>query len=166
MADFAASIIGIVSAGTKVALVLSQLASDMGSAGKEARSIASEIRGLCAVLKTLYQTLARVETSPYFAHCLELTDDMTTASLEMYSDILKITKCLQVMGKTQEGRFKLRSRVYWVAFQKPKIVGLRTALEAYKSNLALMLGTLNIAEKATRPMYVVVLKILRVKTEF
>lgn len=37
MAEFAASIIGIVSAGTKVALVLSQLAADVGSAGHEAQ---------------------------------------------------------------------------------------------------------------------------------
>jgi hypothetical protein len=154
MDDLAASIIVIVSAGTKVALVLSQLASGMGSAGKEARSIASEIRGLCAILKTLYQTLARVDTSQYFEHCLELTDDMTTASLEMYSNILIITKSLQAMAKTQEGRFKLRSRLYWVSFQKPKIIRLRAALEAYKSNLALMLGTLNVAEKATRSKYV------------
>ena len=152
MADLAGTIIGIVSVGTKVALVLSQLAVGMGAAGKEARSIASEIRGLCAVLNTLQHVLLKVETSPYFDHCLELTDDMTNASREMYTDILKITKKLQIMAKTQEGRFKLRSRVYWVAFQKPRILGLRAALEAYKSNLSLMLGTLNIAEKATRPM--------------
>ena len=85
LAGFVASIIGIVGAGTKVALVLSQLASAMGSAGKETRAIASEIRGLCAVLKTLHATLDRVKTSPYFTHCLEVTDDMTTAGLEMYS---------------------------------------------------------------------------------
>jgi hypothetical protein len=56
MADFASSIIAIASAGTKVALVLPQLASGISSAGQEARSIASEIRGLFAVLKTLHQT--------------------------------------------------------------------------------------------------------------
>ncbi|KAI9690701.1 MAG: hypothetical protein M1820_009877 [Bogoriella megaspora] len=156
MAELAGTIIGIVSVGTKVALVLSQLAAGMGSAGKEARSIASEIRGLCAVLKTLHQALSKVSTSPYFEHCLELTNDMTDASREMYFDILKITKNLQDMARTQEGRFKLRSRFYWVAFQKPKITALRAALEAYKSNLSLMLGTLNIAEKATRPMSTII----------
>ena len=80
----------------------------------------------------------------------------------MYSDILMITKSLQAMAKTQEGRFRLRSRFYWVAFQKPKIIGLRATLEAYKSDLALMLGTLNIAEKATRPTYVAELASLKV----
>jgi hypothetical protein len=42
MAELAGSIIGIVSAGTKVALVLSQLAADVGSAGQEARMIGSD----------------------------------------------------------------------------------------------------------------------------
>jgi hypothetical protein len=125
---FVSSIISIVGAGAKVALVLSQVSAGMGSAGKEARAIASEIRGLCTVLKTLHDTLAKVQTSPYFLHCVGITEDMTTASLEMYSDILTITKSLQAMAKTQDGKFKLRSRVYWVAFQKPKIVGLRRHL--------------------------------------
>src|ERR1051325_8387240 len=118
MADFAASLIGIVSAGTKVALVLSQLASDMGSAGKEARSIASEIKVFCAVLKTLHEVLERVKSSPYFEHCLDTTNDMTITSLEMFSEILKVIKSLQGMAKTQEGRFMLKSRFYWAAFQK------------------------------------------------
>lgn len=152
MAEFAASIIGIVSVGTKIALVLSQLAAGMGSAGKEARSIAAEIRGLCAVLKTLHQALPKVETSPYFEHCLDLTDDMIDASQEMYSDILTVTTKLQNIAKTQEGKFNIRSRVYWVTFHKPKIIGLRAAIEAYKSNLCLMLATLNIAEKVSRPL--------------
>jgi len=44
----------------------------------------------------------------------------------------------------------LTIRLYWAAFQKPKIFVLRAALEAYKSDLALMLGTLNTAEKVAR----------------
>lgn len=150
MADFAASIIGIVSAGTKVALVLSQVASDIGSAGREARTIATEIRCLCSILKTLHDAIEKVQLSPYYAHCVEVIRDMTDASLEMYSDILTITGSLQAMAKTQEGKFKLRARIQWAAFDKPKLTMLRAALEAYKSNLALMLGTLGIAEKVSR----------------
>jgi len=152
MAELAASIIGIATAGTKVALVLSQLASEMGSAGKEARSIASEIRSMSAVLRTLHDTFGTVKSSAYFAHCVEVTDDLTSVSLEMYSEIITITKSLEHRADSSEGRMGLKTRFYWVAFQKPKIVGLRAALEAYKSNLLLVLGTLNIAEKAARPM--------------
>lgn len=83
MAELAASIIGIVSAGTKVTLVLSQLSVDVGSAGKEARMIGNEIRSFCAVVKTLGETLEKVQSSQYYAHCAEMTKDMTDASLEI-----------------------------------------------------------------------------------
>jgi flagellar motor component MotA len=72
MAEFAASIIGIVSAGTKVTLVLTQLAADVGSAAKEARMIANEIKSFCAVVKTLGETLEKIENSQYYAHCAEM----------------------------------------------------------------------------------------------
>jgi len=53
MADFAASIIGIVGAGTKAALVLTQVATGLESAGKEAQMIATEIRSSCKIFTTL-----------------------------------------------------------------------------------------------------------------
>jgi hypothetical protein len=73
MTEFAASIIGIVSAGTKVSLVLYQLASDVGESAKEARMIAGEIRSFCSVVKTLGETLEKVQNSHYYAHCAEMT---------------------------------------------------------------------------------------------
>ena len=69
MAELAASIIGIMSVGTKVTLVLSQVASDAGSAGKEARMISSEIQSFCLVVQTLEEALQQVQTSQYYAHC-------------------------------------------------------------------------------------------------
>ncbi|KAF2471402.1 uncharacterized protein BDR25DRAFT_342663 [Lindgomyces ingoldianus] len=150
MAELAASIIGIVSAGTKVTLVLSQLAADVGSAGKEARMIGSEIRALCAVVKTLGETLEQVQDSAYYSHCAEMTKDMTEASMEMFTEILDASESVRGMSKGKDGKFGLVGKLQWVVFQKPKITILRAALEAYKSNLALMLGTLNTAEKVTR----------------
>jgi hypothetical protein len=57
MADLAASVLGIVSAGTKITLILAQLASDVGSAGKEIKMVGSEIRSSLAVLKTHAEVL-------------------------------------------------------------------------------------------------------------
>ena len=153
MADLATSILGIVSAGTKITLILAQLASDVGSAGKEIKMIGSEIRGSLTVLKTLTEVLKKVEESPYFAHCVEVTKDMTTASLEMFVDILDAAKDLEDMVKGKEGKdgkIGIMSRFQWAIFQRPKMVVLRAAIEAYKSNLALMLGTLSTAEKVGR----------------
>lgn len=71
MAELAGSIIGIVAASTKVAIVLSQLASDIGSAGQEARMIGSEIKTLCMILNTLKDAMERIPSSDYYAHCFE-----------------------------------------------------------------------------------------------
>ncbi|ORY18035.1 hypothetical protein BCR34DRAFT_554697 [Clohesyomyces aquaticus] len=150
MAEFAASIIGIVSAGAKVAFVLSQLAADMGAAGREARMISREIRTLCAVLKTLGETLEKVQHSEYYAHCAEMTKDMTTASMEMFTEMLDACESIRGMARGKGGKFGFTGRLQWAVFQKPKVVILRAALEAYKSDLALMLGTLNTAEKVMR----------------
>lgn len=155
MAELAASILGIVSAGTKITLILAQLASDVGSAGKEIKMVGSEIRGSLAVLKTLAEVLKKIEESPYFAHCVEVTRDMTTASLEMFTEILDAAKDLEDMVKGKEGKdgkVGIMSRFQWAIFQRPKMLVLRAAIEAYKSNLALMLGTLSTAEKVGRRM--------------
>ena len=153
MAELAASIIGIVSAGTKVPLVLSQLTADVGSAAKEARMIGNEIRSFCAVVKTLGEALERVQTSPYYSHCSDTIKDMTDASMEMFTVIFNATESVMTMTKGKDGNFGLRSRVQWTVFQKPKILVLRAAIEGYKSNLALMLGTLDTAQKVMRRMY-------------
>jgi hypothetical protein len=153
MAEFAASIIGIISAGTKVALVLSQLASDIGSAGQEARMISSEIRTFCTILGTLKETMEKIEGSDYYAHCFDMMRGMTDASANMFTEILDAAETLRDMitGKNgRDGKFTFASKVQWVIFRKPKILVLRAAIEAYKSNIALMLGTINTLEKVTR----------------
>jgi len=157
MAEFAASIIGIVSAGAKVTLLLSQIAADVGSAGKEARMVGSEIRSFCAVIKTLGDALGKIQASQYYKHCAELIEPMTETSMEMFTEILDASESLKVMAKGKDGKdskFGFVGRVQWAIFQKPKIMVLRAAIEAYKSNLALMLATLNTAEKVARLSYV------------
>jgi hypothetical protein len=150
MAEFAASLIGIVSAGTKVALVLSQLANDLGSAGKEARTIANEIRWSCNILNTLKESLERVQKSAYYAHCTELTSEMMDVNVEMLAEVMDVVNSLKnFTERMPENKMKPLRRLQWV-FQKPKIIMLRAALDAYRSNLALMLGTLDVAQKATR----------------
>jgi hypothetical protein len=153
MAEFAASIIGIVSAGTKVALILSQLSADVGSAGHEARMIGGEIRSFCSVLKTLGETIEQIETSPRYAHCSEMIKDMTEDSLQMFTEILNAVDKLKKMTQGRDGKdgnFNLVERVQWAVLKKPKLLVLRAAIEAYKTNLTLMLSTLSTAEKATR----------------
>ncbi|KAF3041586.1 hypothetical protein E8E12_008971 [Didymella heteroderae] len=115
MAEFTVSIIGIVSVGTKVALVLSQLAADVGSAGLEARMIGGEIRSFCSVLKTLGETIETIEKSPRYAYCSELISDMTHDSLHMFTEILNAVDKLRKMisgREAKDGNFRLAERVH------------------------------------------------------
>jgi len=117
MAELAASLISIMSAGTKVTLVLAQLATDIGCAGKEARVIASEIRCLCTVPKTLLDTIEKVQSTSYYEHCASVTRDMADAGLELFSEILNVME--QLRAGTANPKTKLTTRLYWAAFQKP-----------------------------------------------
>lgn len=157
MAEFAASIIAIVSAGTKVTLVLSKVGSELGSAGKEARMIASEIRSFCTVLKVLQKAVGQVENSPYYAQCKDVVADMTLASTEMFTDVLDAAESVKKIAtgatKSNSGKdesMSVRQRLSWVLFKKPKITMLRASLESYKSTLVLLLGTINISERSAR----------------
>src|ERR1700759_2063169 len=153
MVNLATSIVGIVSAGTKTTLVLTKVAADLGTAGHEARLIASEIRCMCTILKTLADTIENLEKSAYYSHCEDVTASLTAASLNMFDEILDVTEGLRRMIGDSDGegngkKFGIRKRMVWMAFQKPKIVSLRAQLEAYKSNLALMLGTIEASQRA------------------
>lgn len=103
----------------------------MGSAGNEVRSIASEIRGSCAVLKTLHQRLPQVVASRYYAHCQDLIDDMMSASQEMYSDILRITKGFQRLTMTTEEKPNIRPRVCVATFYKPRVLSSKPILRIF-----------------------------------
>jgi hypothetical protein len=150
MAEFAASIIGIVSAGTKVAMVLSTAASNIGSAGKDAQVMAREIRSFCTILRNLSQRVDDVVREPdQLAHCADIISEMTAVSQEMFTEILDLADDMQKSswdgrdGATGS-RLNLRRRVKWV-MNKPKLTFLRTAIEAYKADLCLLLGTIQFA---------------------
>ncbi|KAG9204843.1 hypothetical protein G6514_010077 [Epicoccum nigrum] len=79
--------------------------------------------------------------------------DMTEDSLQMFTEILNAVDKLKKMTQGREGKdgnFGLVERVQWAVLKKPKLLVLRAAIEAYKTNLTLMLSTLSTAEKATR----------------
>jgi hypothetical protein len=120
MAELAGSIIGIVSVGTKVALVLSQLASEIGSAGQEARMISSEIQTFCTILNTLKDTMETIQSSPYYAHCFDMVRGMTDASVQMFTEVLNVAEALEVMARGKDGKFGFVNKVHWVVFRNQR----------------------------------------------
>jgi hypothetical protein len=151
MADLAGGIIGIILAGTKVATVLSMVASNVGSAGKEALVMAREVRSFCAVLRNLSQTVDDVvRDGEQLAHCADLISEMTAVSQEMFTEILDLVDDIQKASWGRRGdaagsRLNLTRRIKW-AMNKPKLTFLRTAIEAYKADLCLLLGTIQFAQ--------------------
>ncbi|KAK5659899.1 hypothetical protein OQA88_13363 [Cercophora sp. LCS_1] len=156
MAELAASIIGIISAGSKVALILSTVASDVGSAGKEAQVVAREVRSFCAVLRGITKTVDDViGNAEQMEHCRDVISEMTDVSREMFIEILNLTEDLQkaawgsraadATGNDASPRLNLARRIKW-AFSKPKLTFLRSAIEAYKADLNLVLGTIQVAQ--------------------
>lgn len=156
MAELTASIIGIISAGSKVALILSAVASDVGSAGKEAQVVAREIRSFCAVLRSITKTVDQViGHADQMEHCRDVISDMTDVSREMFTEILNLVEELQKAAwggrsanHSPENDFSpklnLGRRIRWV-FNKPQLSFLRSAIEAYKADLTLALGTMQLA---------------------
>jgi hypothetical protein len=149
----ASSIVGIVAAGAKVSLVLLQLASDVGSANNEARMIASEIKAFVVVIKTLVSTLEELQESDSYAHCSSKIKEMTDACVEMFTEMLNTAEEVRKITKPPDRKYDIIWRLQWALYQKPRMADLRRALEAHKSTLALMLGTLNTAQKVARKMY-------------
>lgn len=153
MADLVASLIGIIGAGTKVAMVLSQVASEIGSAGKEPQIMAREIRSFCTIIRVLSQTMDGVHsgmTWNNYSDCAETISDMMIVSREMFTEILSLVNNIQkssfgASGLPNNSRFNLASRIRWV-MNKPKFIFLRSALEAYKSNLSLLVGSIQLSQ--------------------
>lgn len=153
MADLASSLIGIIGAGTKVAMVLSQVTCEIGSAGKEAQIMAREIRSFCTIIRILSQTLDNVHSDmnwSQYSHCSETISDMTAVSKQMFSEILDLVDTIQKASwgssvSLSSAKFNLASRIRWV-MNKPKFAFLRSALDAYKSNLSLLLGSIQLLQ--------------------
>ncbi|KAJ2897079.1 hypothetical protein MKZ38_004989 [Zalerion maritima] len=150
MAELAASIIGIVSAGTKVAYVLSSIGSNIGSAGKEARIMAQEIRSFCTILHHIEIVMSKriQQSSGHFSHCSEILEDMTIVSQCMFKEIVDIVDHTQTMADESGlalGKVALGARLKWV-FNRPKFLFLRSALEAYKADMSLMLEVMQAAQ--------------------
>jgi hypothetical protein len=118
--------------------------------------IGGEIRSFCSVLRTLDETIETIEKSPRYAPYSELISDMTDDSLQMFTEIFNAVDKLGKMRSRREGRdgnFGLDERLQWAVFKKPKLLVLWAAMEAYETDLTLMLSTLSTVERTARPMY-------------
>ena len=136
-----ASIIGIAGAGAKLALALYQFADAIGSAGHEARTIATEVslfsQSLSAVSKSLDRKSSKDES---------LKDVAEAVTKACHSLIEDLRLFLKELLPTRKSTFDTYSkRVKWV-LRKPKVRSLRSSIESVKSTLTLLVASVDTAE--------------------
>jgi hypothetical protein len=104
MAELAASIIGIISVGTKVTLVIFEIASDLGSAGEDVQWLGTEISVFCAVLEDLKSTLEQAQSSGFSLTSLKnmgIILDHCKAILERIQNVLDKIMKISATGDSQ-----------------------------------------------------------------
>jgi hypothetical protein len=63
--------------------------------------------------------MEKVQTSSYYSHCYEMVQDMTDASLEMFTEILDACERLRTMaaGKDgKDGKYIFTGKFQWAVF--------------------------------------------------
>lgn len=100
--DLAASVIGIISAGTKVSLVLLQLASDVESASSEARMISTEIKAFVVVIDALVEHLQSIQHFDQYEEDGKVKE-MIDACLGMFTDLQNAVEEVLVMVRRKDG---------------------------------------------------------------
>ncbi|KAH6702854.1 hypothetical protein BKA61DRAFT_740423 [Leptodontidium sp. MPI-SDFR-AT-0119] len=143
MAEFAASLLGIISVGTKVTLVLFQVASYLGSAGEDVRLLGTEISVFCAVLNDLSTTLERAKQSGFSLDSLKSIGAIVDHCKEILERIQKVVdKLTGEVRPDEKSKVTYVARAKWI-FAKGKVDCLRTKLESSKLTLSVMMTGFN-----------------------
>jgi hypothetical protein len=136
-----ASIIGLAGAGAKLALILFQIADSIGSAGREARAVATEVSLFSQSLNAVSKCLEKKHEE---RNCLnEIAVVVTKACESLLDDLRAVLKQL-----APSARFTFLTychRVRWI-LQKPKVNAMRSSVESFKSTLILLVTTMDSVE--------------------
>ncbi|KAG4433607.1 hypothetical protein IFR05_010910 [Cadophora sp. M221] len=143
MAEFAASVLSIISVGTKVTLVLFQVAADLGSAGEDVRWLGTEISVFCAVLNDLNTILERAKKSGFSLDSLKSVGAIVDHCKEILERIqMVVDKLTGEVRPDGESKVTYVARAKWI-FAKSKVECLRTKLESSKLTLSVMMTGFN-----------------------
>ena len=145
-----ASVIGIVGAGTKLSIVLFDFAASVGAAGRELQGVATEISGLCSVLKQLQTVLENAHFHPS-PEAIESAQRIIEQCLKVFTQLDDVVGELRrVKGDDLFPSVDFVGKVKWTFSKKSKVLMLRSTLEACKSTLSVMLVTMLLAERVSQ----------------
>ncbi|KAJ9605202.1 oligomeric, coiled-coil, peripheral membrane protein [Cladophialophora chaetospira] len=143
----AASIIGIAGAAATIAKGLYQIASDIGSAGKQVRLIAQDTNAFSHALTNLGQLLNSGSASTERARAI--ASDLIVLCKEILADSHTLLKVLEPLIKLTGRKWKRATlRVRWL-FEKSKFAVHRQSLEALKATLTLLVATMTYVDAAS-----------------
>lgn len=145
-----ASVIGIVGAGTKLSIVIFDFAASIGTAGRELQNVATEISGLCSVLKQLQTVLEHAHFQPS-AEAIESAQKIIEQCLKVFTEIEDVVAALRrAKGDDLFPSVDFVGKVKWTFSKKSQVLMLRSTLEACKSTLSVMLVTMLLAERVSQ----------------
>ncbi|OBT95244.1 hypothetical protein VE01_07593 [Pseudogymnoascus verrucosus] len=136
--------IGVAGGAAKLSISLFSIAAAIGTAGVEVRAFASNASSLAQVLTNLSDALVTKE--PISPKAKTIADGLITLCqtiLDDSSNLLKRLRPLVELTGSAQKRFILRIR--WV-FEKSKFATHLQSLEALKSTLSLLIGTVNYSD--------------------
>ena len=145
-----ASVIGIVGAGTKLSIVIFDFAASVGAAGRQLQNVATEISGLCSVLKQLQTVLENAHFHPS-QDAIESAQRIIEQCLKVFTELDDVLGELRrVKGDDLFPSVDFVGKVKWTFSKKSKVLMLRSTLEACKSTLSVMLVTMLLAERVSQ----------------
>ncbi|KFZ08175.1 hypothetical protein V501_06080 [Pseudogymnoascus sp. VKM F-4519 (FW-2642)] len=137
-------ILGVAGGAAKLSISLFSIAAAIGTAGVEVRAFASNASSLAQVLTNLSDALVTKE--PVSPKAKTIADGLITLCQTILDDSNKLIKKLRPLVElTGSAQKRVILRIRWV-FEKSKFATHVQSLEALKSTLSLLIGTVNYSD--------------------
>lgn len=146
-----ASLASVICCGLKLSISLYEFATSLGEAGREIKSLGTDITLFCSVLKQVQTTLGEANNAFRISiNAMQTTQDILDQSSGIFDELVAIFAKLQ---KDENIPVDFLTRVKWT-FRRAKVLLLRESLQSCTEMLHLMLSTMSFAQRIATRGYV------------
>lgn len=142
MAEVVASIAGIITFGTQVAVLLFKFGSALKSSGEDVGWLGTEITMFCAVLKELKSTLEKARSTGFSLDSLVGMKAILDYCEKILKSIQEVLEGIKPSELGDDVKISLSGRMKWL-LNKSVIDKLRLRLESSKTTLNIMMTGFN-----------------------
>lgn len=152
MAEIAAlsNLAGVICCGLRLSISLYDFATALGTAGREIKTLGTDITLFCSVLKQVQSSLGEAKSYRISTDAIQTTQDILDQSSGIFDELLSIFAKLQGDEKLP---VDFLTRVRWT-FKRAKVLLLRENLQSCTAMLHLMLTTMSFAQRIANKGYV------------